>query len=242
DEIKTKLWPQPISFLFMVGRRTVAALEKIGVRTVGDMAKLSPELVKERFGKNGMVLWNYANGRDDSPVCEGEAPPPKSISKSVTVDHPFTTKEECGDVLLYIAEELSYKLMDKGMNASVLTVAYKDEQYNYRSKQQRYEEPLFHYSDIFDKAMEIFHSLYFGGKVKYIGLGLSDLSSERPVAAALFGRDHEKDERLSETMFQLKKRFGKQVITSARSLKSGAEDLFRSFDEDDFDEDMPRFY
>lgn len=241
-EIRTKLWAQPIDFLFMAGRRTVVALQRIGVHTVGDMARLSPELVKERFGKNGITLWHYANGRDDSPVCEGDAPAPKSISKSVTVDHLLSTKEECGDVLLYIAEELAYKLMDKGMNASVIAVAVKDENYQYRSKQQRFEEPLFHYSDIFDKAMDIFHSLYFGGKIKYIGLSLADLSSERPVAGTLFGRDTAKDERLSETMFQLKKRFGKQVITSARSLKSGAEDLFRSFDEDDFNEDMPRFY
>lgn len=241
-EIKTKLWCQPIGFLFMAGRRTVAALQKIGVETVGDMAKLSPELVKERFGKNGVILWNYANGRDDSPVAEGDGAPPKSISKSVTVEHLLHSDAECEDILLCIAEDLAYKLMDKGMNASVVTVAIKDDKYNYRSKQQHYNEPIFHYSDIFDKAMEIFRSLYFGGKIKYVGLSLSDLSSERPVSATLFGRDAEKDERLSETMFQLKKRYGKNIITTARSLGSGADDLFRHFDEDDFEEDMPRFY
>lgn len=241
-ELKTKLWPQPIDFLFMAGRRTVASLMRFGIKTVGDFAVLSPQLVKERYGKNGMLLWKYANGLDDDPVWEGDAPPSKSISKSVTVSRPLSDVKECGDILLYIAEELSYKLMDKGLKAAVLSVSVKDEQYHYCSKQQRYEEPLFHYCDIFEKSMELFQKLYHGGKVKYIGMGLSDLSSERLVEATLFGHDSVKDERLSETMFQLKKRYGKNVITTARSLGSRVDELFRHFDEDDFDEDMPRFY
>lgn len=241
-EIQTKLWPMPIDFLFMAGRRTVAALKKIGVETIGDMAALSPELVKNRFGKNGVILWQYANGKDDSPVCQGDPPPPKSISKSVTVTHPLTSLAECEDILLYIAEDLAFKLMDKGMNASIITVAWKDTDYIYHSKQQHFEEPLFHFSDIFQKASDIFRQMYFGGKVKYVGLGLSDLSADRPLRTTLFGRDTLKDERLSETMFQLKKKYGKQVITTARSMGSGADDLFRHFDEDDFEDEMPRFY
>lgn len=242
DELQTKLWPQPISFLFMAGRRTVASLTRFGIKTVGDFARLSPKLVTERYGKNGTLLWQYANALDDAPVLEGAAPPRKSISKSVTVNRPLANGRECGDILLYIAEELSYKLMDKGMKASVLSVGIKDDQYRYFSKQQRYEEPLFHYSDIFNKAMELFQTLYCGGRVKYLGMSLCDLSTERSVEATLFGRDTIKDERLSETMCQLKKRYGKNVITTARSLGSGVDSLFRHFDEDDFEEDMPRFY
>ena len=242
-EIQTKLWPMPIDFLFMAGRRTVAALRKIGVDTVGDMAALSPSFVKERFGKNGLTLWHYANGRDDSPVCEGEPPPPKSISKSVTLSHPFRSRGECLDILLYIAEELSYKLTDRSMTASLLTVAWKDTDYHYQCKQQRFSDPLFHYGDIFHKAETIFDGIYHGGAVKYLGMSLGDLSSERDIGMTLFGRDRLKDERLSETVFSLKKRYGKQVITTARSLGSGVDRLFRHFDEDDFDNDiMPRFY
>ena len=242
-EIETKLWPMPIDFLFMAGRRTVAALRKIGVDTVGDMAALSPSFVKERFGKNGLTLWHYANGRDDSPVCEGEPPPPKSISKSVTLSHPFRSRGECLDILLYIAEELSYKLTDRSMTASLLTVAWKDTDYHYQCKQQRFSDPLFHYGDIFHKAETIFDGIYHGGAVKYLGMSLGDLSSERDIGMTLFGRDRLKDERLSETVFSLKKRYGKQVITTARSLGSGVDRLFRHFDEDDFDNDiMPRFY
>ncbi len=242
-EIQTKLWPMPIDFLFMAGRRTVTALRKIGVNTIGDMAALSPSLVKDRFGKNGLTLWNYANGRDDSPVCEGEPPPPKSVSKSVTLSHPFHSKGECLDILLYIAEDLSYKLTDKSMTASILTVAWKDTDYRYFCKQRHFPDPLFHYGDIFHKAEEIFDQIYSGGAVKYLGLTLGGLSAEREIGMTLFGRDQLKDERLSEAVFSLKKRYGKQVITTARSLGSGVDRLFRHFDEDDFENDiMPRFY
>lgn len=243
QEIQTKLWPMPIDFLFMAGRRTVAALRKIGVNTVGDMASLSPDFVKERFGKNGVTLWHYANGRDDSPVCEGDPPPPKSVSKSVTLPGVLRSRKECLDILLYIAEDLTYKLADKEMTASVLTVAWKDAEYHYHCKQRHFPDPLFHYGDIFHKAEEIFNQIYDGRAVKYLSLSLGDLSAGRDIGLTLFGRDRLKDERLSEAMFALKKRYGKQIITTARSLGSGVDDLFRHFDEDDFENDvMPRFY
>lgn len=129
------------------------------------------------------------------------------------------------------------------MTASLLTVAWKDTDYHYQCKQQRFSDPLFHYGDIFHKAETIFDGIYHGGAVKYLGMSLGDLSSERDIGMTLFGRDRLKDERLSETVFSLKKRYGKQVITTARSLGSGVDRLFRHFDEDDFDNDiMPRFY
>lgn len=242
-EIETKLWPQPIDFLFMAGRRTVKKLLRLGVTTVGDMAHLSPVLVKELMGKNGMTLWHYANGRDDSPVIEGELPPPKSISKSVTVPYVLKTKKECEDILFYIAEELSYQLREKGMTAAVVTVALKDNNRCYFSHQQKFNDPVLHYKDICEKALPLLELLYPSNGVKYICLCLSDLSGERPLNGLLFGRDVFKEERLEEAVFALKKRYGKHCVTTARSLHSGAGKLFRHFDEEDFGGDvMPRFY
>lgn len=242
-EIETKLWPQPIDFLFMAGRRTVEKLLRLGVTKVGDMAALSPVLVKELMGKNGVTLWHYANGRDESPVLEGPLPPPKSISKSVTVSHVLKTQKECEDVLLYIAEELSFQLREKGLTAVVVTVALKDRDRRYFSHRQKFSDPILHYKDICDKALPLLRLVYPRNGVKYLCLCLSELSAERSLNGLLFGRDVFKEERLEEVVFTLKKRYGKQCVTTARSLHSGADQLFRHFDEEDFGGGaMPRFY
>jgi DNA polymerase-4 len=242
-EIESKLWPQPIDFLFMAGRRTVKKLTRLGVMTVGDMAHLSPVLVKEVMGKNGMTLWHYANGRDESLVIEGELPPPKSISKSVTVPYILKTKKECEDILFYIAEDLAYKLREKGMTAAVVTVAIKDNHRCYFSRQQKFSDPVLHYKDICEKALPLLEMVYSSNGVKYVCLCLSELSQERSLNGLLFGRDVFREERLEEAVFALKKRYGKHCVTTARSLHSGADRLFRHFEEEDFNgEVMPRFY
>ena len=243
SEIETKLWPEPIDFLFMAGRRTVKKLRDIGVTSIGAMARLDPLLVKEMMGKNGVMLWHYANGRDDSPVLEGAPPPPKSVSKSVTLHHVLRTKRECEDVLFYIAEELSYKLREKGMTAAVIAVALKDRERCYFSRQQRYADPILHYNDICEKMLPLLDEIYPRNGVKYLCLSLSELSSNRPLSGLLFGRDIFKEERLAEAVFGLKKRYGKECLTTARTLSSGAKTLFRHFDEDEYQDDvMPRFY
>ena len=38
EEVKNKMWPLPIRDLFMVGRSTSSALEKLGIHTIGDLA------------------------------------------------------------------------------------------------------------------------------------------------------------------------------------------------------------
>ena len=73
DELEKKLWPLPVSELFMVGRRTAPKLRKMGIRTIGDLAKYPTDLLVLEFKSFGMTLHAFANGMDDSPVAT--APP-----------------------------------------------------------------------------------------------------------------------------------------------------------------------
>ena len=64
EEIPEKMWPLPVRELFFVGRSTEASLKRLGIRTIGDLAKTDPELLKYHLKKHGEVIWNFANGRD----------------------------------------------------------------------------------------------------------------------------------------------------------------------------------
>ncbi|MBA2756747.1 MAG: DNA polymerase IV, partial [Chloroflexi bacterium] len=78
------LAPLPISRLWGVGEKTGAALGEYGVRTIGDLAALPPDLVVRRFGKHGDSLIDRARGIDDDPVHEGD--PAKSVGHEHTFD------------------------------------------------------------------------------------------------------------------------------------------------------------
>lgn len=80
-----KVWPLAVSELLYVGPATTRRLMSMNVMTIGDLAKADPELIRSRLGKNGVMLWRFANGADHSPVMPAEfVPPIKSVGHGTT--------------------------------------------------------------------------------------------------------------------------------------------------------------
>jgi len=61
DELEDKMWPLPISELFMLGKKTVPKLNKMKIFTIGDLAKSDKNEIIKKFGKHGLLMWEYAN-------------------------------------------------------------------------------------------------------------------------------------------------------------------------------------
>lgn len=68
DEIQKKMWPLPISSLFMAGHASVAVLQKLDIHTIGDLARMDPAILSLHLKSHGKMLWEYANGIDNSSI------------------------------------------------------------------------------------------------------------------------------------------------------------------------------
>ena len=68
DEIQTKMWPLPIEELFMVGQASAKRLRLLGVKTIGDLAKMDPEIILSHLKSHGRTVWEYANGLEISQL------------------------------------------------------------------------------------------------------------------------------------------------------------------------------
>lgn len=79
DTFREKIWGLPAADLLGVGRATQRVLDSYCIRTIGDLANTDPEFLRRRLGKNGVVLWNYANGNDLSLVAKKDFVSPKDI-------------------------------------------------------------------------------------------------------------------------------------------------------------------
>jgi DNA polymerase-4 len=84
DEIKEKMWPLPVSDLYMVGKASFAKFDMVGIKTIGDLANTNVDILEQQLKKYGRMIWEYANGIDDSPVQSGE-PEAKDLSNETTV-------------------------------------------------------------------------------------------------------------------------------------------------------------
>ena len=68
DGFKEKVWGLPASDMLGVGHATQKVLDSYGIRTIGQLASWPVEFYQKKFGKRGVDLWNFANGRDQSRV------------------------------------------------------------------------------------------------------------------------------------------------------------------------------
>jgi DNA polymerase-4 len=99
--------PLSVARLPGVGRVTQARLEKLGVRTVGDLRRLEAATLEKAFGKYGLRLHELARGMDESPVT------PNRPTKSVSAEDTFER-----DVTLLETEPLIRRLAEKAWAAS----------------------------------------------------------------------------------------------------------------------------
>lgn len=123
-EIPTKMWILPISDLLMVGKKTIPKLQKIGIKTIGDLAHRDKQDIIKRFGKLGKTIWEYANGIDNSPVQVNDDKP-KGIGNSVTMPQDVADIVKLNEVLLALCEQVSYRLRKQNMLTNVVNVQIK---------------------------------------------------------------------------------------------------------------------
>ena len=122
----------------MVGRSTRRELARMGIQTIGEIARTDPELLRARFGKGGIALWRYANGLDDSRVRgAGEEEPPQSIGNSVTLARDVSTERQARETLLMLAESVSSRLRRQKLRCRTVEVALRSEQLQWRTHRMR---------------------------------------------------------------------------------------------------------
>lgn len=81
------------------------------IRTIGDLAKTDPDFLNRRLGKNGIALWQYANGNDRSRVMNADfVSPVKSVGHGITTIEDLENDEQVWPVFLELTQDIGHKL------------------------------------------------------------------------------------------------------------------------------------
>lgn len=105
---KTFLAPLPVSKIPMVGEKTAQTLRNLGIRQVQALQQMPVELLQKVLGKNGITIWEKANGIDKSEVVPYSER--KSISTERTFDKDTIDVVRLKNILLAMAENLAFQL------------------------------------------------------------------------------------------------------------------------------------
>ena len=234
SEIGKKMWPLPVSELFMVGKSSLPKLRNLGIHTIGDLANTDKALLEAHFKSFGKLIWENANGIG-SDVVESEEAAAKVVGNSTTLSSDVTDREQAKKVLLKLSESVSTRLRKHEFLAGNATVEIKYADFTKCSHQAPFLTPTNATSKIYGLSCELFDELWNGSPIRLLGIRTSKLQDVgEPIQMSLFdielpkeekqkvaeqrGPSIEKLEKLDKAMDSIKKRFGKDAIVRGSVL------------------------
>ena len=220
NEIPKKMWKLPISELFMLGRKTVPKLYNMNIKTIGDLAHVNQNLLVKKFGKHGKMMWEYANGIDNSEV-QYIKEKPKSIGNSVTLPIDLIEKEKIEEILLTLTEQVAYRLRKQDLLANSVSIQLRTKNFEDFSHQTKLDCSTASTKEIMKKAKQLLTEKFKNGMaIRLVGLRVDNLVSKEELQISLFQNteEHQKQEKLDKVIDKLNEKYGGNSITRAGKM------------------------
>jgi DNA polymerase-4 len=206
----------PIERLWGVGRVTARELRAMGIETIGQLARVTPRVLMQGFGKWGGLLHELAQGRDDRPVEPLAAP--KSMGAEETFSQDTRDGEELRRTLLVQAERVARELRAEGYAGRTvsLKLRFADFQTITRSLTgEATQDGL----EIFRRVFGLLERVERRQPVRLIGVSVAGLVQGGPGQLSLFSETSARRDRVARAADRLARRFGDRALFPASLLE-----------------------
>lgn len=222
EEVADKMWPLPVRDLFLVGAATEKKLGRMGIYTIGELAKADPQTIRKRLGKQGETLWQFANGYGSEKLIT-EPVENKGYGNSVTTPSDVVTTQEAHKVLLSLCETVGMRLRKDNKCASCVSVMLRTSSFISFSHQMKLHGATNRTQALFEQACRIFDEAW--DKVtplRQLGVQVSQLSEEEYRQFDMFSDVSpaclDRKLRLDETVDALRDKFGESIVQRAKFI------------------------
>ena len=225
DEIKTKMWNLPLEELFMLGKASASKLRDMGFNTIGDIACSDVNMLIKKFKSHGKLMWEFANGIDDSEVSyiEHDA---KSISSSTVLPYNYSKRDEMLKVMKSLSMEVGRRLRESGMYAKNVSIWIKYSNFMKVSKQMNLDNAIHNDSDIYNISIMLFDKLWNKeDNVRGLCVGVSNFKNTNDKQLSLFdsnitnNKKDLKEDKLQKVLDNLRNKYGSDKIGYADMMK-----------------------
>lgn len=218
DDFRKKVWPLPVGEMVGIGRATERKLNRIGIFTLGELAKADLDLIRNLLGVNGLYLWEYANGLDIRPVHDRDHQEPiKTIGNSSTCRKDLLTNREVFNVLQELAFSVSRRLREARLEACGVEIFVRNNElqsYNYQSPIKLASQS----SIILARSgFDLFKEKYkWDFPVRAVGIRAIKLRKEgggSQIDVFCDYKKQEKEENCDRAIYKIRKKYGREAIS-----------------------------
>lgn len=213
---KQFLAPLSVKKIPMVGDVTYKSLCDLGIKQIKTVQEMPMELMYKVLGKNGLSIWNKANGIDNSPVIQYQER--KSISTERTFNKDTTDVAKLKGIIIAMAENLAYQLRRGNKLTACVTFKIRYSDFQTYTQQQRIPYSAMDHN-LIPVVLDLFKKLYNRRLlVRLIGVKFSHLV-EGGHQANLF-EDDTKYLNLSTAIDKMRERYGDRAVISAAGMEA----------------------
>ena len=218
DRIITFLHPLPVSDLWGVGPKTAEHLERLGLKSVRDIANTPLDTLKRALGDaTGEHLYELSWGRDERDVIPDE--PDQSISAAETFSYDIEDPELILQEYLRLTEKASARLRERELFAKTISIKVRFADFSTITRSKTLPLPISSTQEIYAVVKDLYRALKLDrARLRLVGVSLENLREDAPQQLMLGQR--EKGWREAESAIdQASARFGEKTVRPARLFR-----------------------
>ncbi|WP_373047582.1 DNA polymerase IV [Vulgatibacter sp.] len=217
EEVAAFLHPMKVGRLWGVGPKAEERLQRLGLRTVGDVAHASRSFLEAQLGSMGVHLHRLAWGDDPREVVpDREA---KSIGAEETLARDALGVEAIRPWLLALSDKLAFRLRKAGLRAGGLRVKLKTADFQLHTRQVVLQRPTDAAPALFEAALRLLPAFDLGEPMRLVGLAAYDLRTAGAAQGDLFAAPVEKKQSaLDRALDDVRAKFGNAAVRRASEL------------------------
>jgi DNA polymerase IV len=206
-----------------VGKVTEKNLHVLGIRKVGDLARLDDAFLEERFGKWGMALAGKSRGLDaggwfDTDICAGTGP--KSISHEHTFHEDTADLAHIEPTLSRLCEMVGRRLREQGLHARTIQLKLRYSDFTTITRAHSAPRATQLDNELYEEIRELFlRNWKAGAKVRLLGVHVSGWAGGDEQMDLLSDDRHDRWKQAMAAADRMRDRFGESAVSLAASMR-----------------------